>query len=186
MSTIHERVRPGRLRWRIMMASITVAATLPLFLSLATTTPAMAQDSPNWQKIYNLTDDPANCVDDSWNNGYYNFFRVNRCISEDAQQFSYNTTTSQVVAGLGSGYYCMTVVPGETGDGSNLILWPCSDTGAWSTWEQRDGNGGLLYNPQSGLCLDDTGSGGPGTFLELWNCTGQSNQDFWIAGYYSS
>jgi len=35
---------------------------------------------------------------------------------------------------------------------------------------------GSLYNPQSGKCLDDTGFGGSGTQLEIWTCTGGTNQ----------
>jgi hypothetical protein len=35
-----------------------------------------------------------------------------------------------------------------------------------------------LLNPQSGKCLDDTGYDGSGTQLQIWDCTGNANQQW--------
>jgi hypothetical protein len=37
---------------------------------------------------------------------------------------------------------------------------------------------GSTYNPQSNKCLDDTGWGGSGTQLQIWDCTGNANQQW--------
>ena len=49
-------------------------------------------------------------------------------------------------------------------------------TGAQVWQPQSDG---ALYNPQSGKCLDDTNwSTTPGTQLQIWDCTGNANQQW--------
>ena len=55
-------------------------------------------------------------------------------------------------------------------------LYDCNSTAAQVFIPQSDGS---LYNPQSGKCLDDTGwSITPGTQLEIWDCTGNANQQW--------
>src|ERR1700723_398591 len=55
----------------------------------------------------------------------------------------------------------------DTGPGSNF------GTGEIETMTNSTSNG-----PQSGKCLDDTGYGGPGTQLQIWDCTGNANQQW--------
>jgi hypothetical protein len=54
-------------------------------------------------------------------------------------------------------------------------LYYCNGSGA-QVWEPQ--SDGALLNPQSGMCLDDTGFGGSGTLLQIWSCTGAANQDW--------
>ncbi|MBS2963520.1 RICIN domain-containing protein [Actinocrinis puniceicyclus] len=37
---------------------------------------------------------------------------------------------------------------------------------------------GEYLNPQSGRCLDDTGWGGSGTQVQIWDCAGGANQQW--------
>jgi beta-glucanase (GH16 family) len=68
---------------------------------------------------------------------------------------------------------CLDINGGATTDGTTVDLYQCNDTGAQVFIPQSDG---ALYNPQSGKCLDDTGYGGSGTQLQIWDCTGSANQ----------
>jgi hypothetical protein len=68
---------------------------------------------------------------------------------------------------------CLDIDGGATTDGTTVDLYQCNDTGAQVFIPQSDG---ALYNPQSGKCLDDTGHGGSGTQLQIWDCTGNPNQ----------
>jgi hypothetical protein len=69
----------------------------------------------------------------------------------------------------------MDIDGGGTTDGTTVDLYTCNDTGA-QVWEPQ--SDGALYNPQSGKCLDDTGYGGSGTQLQIWDCTGNDNQEW--------
>jgi hypothetical protein len=62
-----------------------------------------------------------------------------------------------------------------TTDGTLVDLYSCNGTGA-QTWEPQ--SDGALLNPNSGMCLDDTGYGGSGTQVQIWSCTGNSNQSW--------
>ena len=65
---------------------------------------------------------------------------------------------------------------GGTADGATVDLYDCNSTAAQVFIPQSDGP---LYNPQSGKCLDDAGwSTTPGTQLQIWDCTGQANQQW--------
>jgi hypothetical protein len=46
-------------------------------------------------------------------------------------------------------------------------------TGAQVWQPQPDG---ALVNPQSGKCLDDNGYGGSGTQVQIWGCSGNTDQ----------
>jgi len=64
---------------------------------------------------------------------------------------------------------------GGTADGTTVDLYDCNNTAAQVFIPQSNG---ALYNPQSGKCLDDTGYGGSGTQLQIWDCTGNANQQW--------
>lgn len=68
---------------------------------------------------------------------------------------------------------CMDVAGGATADATTIDLYTCNGTGA-QVWEPQAN--GSLFNPQSNKCLDDTGFGGSGTQLQIWDCTGGPNQ----------
>ena len=63
---------------------------------------------------------------------------------------------------------------GGTVNGTLIDLVTCSGTGA-QVWQPQPN--GSLVNPASGKCLDDTGfSTTPGTQVQIWSCTGGTNQ----------
>jgi beta-glucanase (GH16 family) len=95
--------------------------------------------------------------------------QVSTCNGTDAQQWTVVEAGSTLRA-LGA---CMDIKGGGTADGTAVDLYDCNDTAAQVFIPQSDG---ALYNPQSGKCLDDTRWGGPGTQLEIWDCTGHANQ----------
>ena len=69
----------------------------------------------------------------------------------------------------------MDINGGGTADGTTVDLYDCNSTGAQvcDPAIQRE-----LYNPQSNKCLDDTGYGGSGTQLQIWDCADTSNQNW--------
>jgi hypothetical protein len=62
---------------------------------------------------------------------------------------------------------------GGTASGSLIVLWDC--TGAGSQIWHPEANG-ELFNPASGRCLEDPGSGSWGTQLDIATCTGAADQ----------
>jgi len=71
---------------------------------------------------------------------------------------------------------CMDIRAGGTANGTTVDLYTCNNTGAQVFIPQPNG---ALFNPQSGKCLDDTNfSTTPGTQLQIWDCTGNSNQSW--------
>jgi Ricin-type beta-trefoil lectin domain len=94
--------------------------------------------------------------------------QVYGCNGSDAQ--SWTVQTNGTVQALGK---CLDVSDGATADGTPVQLYDCNGTGAQVWRAQPDGT---LLNPQSGRCLDDAGSGPPGTQLIIFACTGSANQ----------
>lgn len=66
---------------------------------------------------------------------------------------------------------CLDVQGGGTASGTKVDLYDCNGTGA-QVWMQ---NRGLLVNPQSYRCLDDTNSARSGQ-VDIWPCYGTDNQ----------
>jgi hypothetical protein len=97
--------------------------------------------------------------------------QVYTCNGTNAQQWTVVEAGSTLQA-LGM---CMDINGGGTADGTTVDLYTCNDTGA-QVWEPQ--SDGALYNPQSGKCLDDTGYGGSGTQLQIWDCSGNDNQQW--------
>lgn len=95
--------------------------------------------------------------------------QVYTCNGTTAQQWTVVQADSTLHA-LGK---CMSINQGGTADGTTVDLYSCNSTAAQVFIPQ---SGGALYNPQSGKCLDDTGYGGSGTQLQIWDCTGNANQ----------
>src|SRR6266498_4143201 len=94
--------------------------------------------------------------------------QVYGCNGSDAQ--SWTVQTNGTVQALGK---CLDVSDGATADGTPVQLYACNGTGAQVWRAQPDGT---LLNPRSGRCLDDAGSGPPGTQLIIFACTGSANQ----------
>ncbi|HEY2669367.1 MAG TPA: ricin-type beta-trefoil lectin domain protein [Rugosimonospora sp.] len=94
--------------------------------------------------------------------------QVYGCNGTDAQSWTVQTNGTVQVLGK-----CLDVTDGATGDGTPVQLYDCNGTGAQVWRAQPDGR---LLNPQSGRCLDDAGSGPPGTQLIIFACTGSANQ----------
>jgi beta-glucosidase len=94
--------------------------------------------------------------------------QVYTCNGTNAQQWT--VESNGTLQALGK---CLDVVGGGTANGTLVDLYACNSTGAQVWQPQSDG---ALLNPQSGACLDDTGYGGSGTQVQIWSCTGNSNQ----------
>jgi hypothetical protein len=97
--------------------------------------------------------------------------QVYTCNSTSAQQWTVVQAGSTLQA-LGK---CMDINGGGTADGTTVDLYTCNNTGAQVFIPQSNGS---LYNPQSNKCLDDTGYGGSGTQLQIWDCSGNANQQW--------
>ena len=93
------------------------------------------------------------------------------CNGTNAQQWTVVEAGSTLQA-LGK---CMDINGGGTADGTTVDLYTCNNTGAQVFIPQSNGE---LYNPQSNKCLDDTGYGGSGTQLQIWDCADTSNQQW--------
>ncbi len=96
--------------------------------------------------------------------------QVYTCNGTTAQ--SWTLTSSNQLQALGK---CLDVAGAGTADGTLVQLYTCNGTGA-QVW-QHQSNGEYL-NPSSGKCLDDTGSGGSGTQVQIWDCADSSNQQW--------
>jgi len=98
--------------------------------------------------------------------------QVYTCNNTNAQQWTVVQAGSTLHA-LGK---CMDIRAGGTANGTTVDLYTCNNTGAQVFIPQPNG---ALFNPQSGKCLDDTNfSTTPGTQLQIWDCTGNSNQSW--------
>ena len=109
------------------------------------------------------------CLDDrSASTANFNPIQVYTCNGTSAQQWTVDSNNTLQVLGK-----CLDVNAAGTANGTTVDLYDCNGTGA-QTWVPQS-NGDLL-NPESGKCLDDTGFGGSGTQVQIWSCTGSSNQ----------
>ncbi|HWG24281.1 ricin-type beta-trefoil lectin domain protein, partial [Actinospica sp.] len=96
--------------------------------------------------------------------------QVYTCNGTTAQ--SWTLTSGNQLQALGK---CLDVAGAGTANGALVQLYTCNGTGA-QVW-QHQSNGEYL-NPNSGKCLDDTGSGGSGTQVQIWDCANTSNQQW--------
>jgi hypothetical protein len=115
------------------------------------------------------------CLDDrSASTAEYNPIQVYTCNGTSAQQWTVGSSNSLQVLGM-----CLDVAAAGTADGTLVDLYTCNGTGA-QVWEPQ--SNGELLNPNSGKCLDDTGYGGSGTQVQIWDCAGTSNQTWTVPG----
>jgi predicted chitinase len=111
------------------------------------------------------------CLDDrSASTALFNPIQVYTCNGTDAQQRTAESNDTLEVLGM-----CLDVDAAGTADGTTVDLYTCNGTGA-QVWEPQ--SNGSLVNPNSGKCLDDTGWGGSGTQVQIWDCTGGANQSW--------
>ena len=94
--------------------------------------------------------------------------QVYTCNGTNAQQWT--VESNGTLQSLGK---CLDVAAAGTANGTKVQLYTCNGTGA-QVWQPQ--SNGELINPNSGKCLDDTGSGGSGTQVQIWACGGGSNQ----------
>ena len=94
--------------------------------------------------------------------------QVYTCNGSNAQNWT--VTSSNTLQVLGK---CLDVNAAGTANGTTVDLYDCNGTGA-QTWVPQ--SNGELLNPNSGKCLDDTGFGGSGTQVQIWDCAASSNQ----------
>jgi len=111
------------------------------------------------------------CLDDrSALTTNYNPVQVYTCNGTNAQQWTLESNNSLEVLGK-----CLDVYAAGTANGSTVDLYDCNGTGA-QTWVPQ--SNGELLNPESGRCLDDTGWGGAGTQVQIWDCADTANQQW--------
>ncbi len=109
------------------------------------------------------------CLDDrSASTANFNPIQVFTCNGTGAQQWTVASGNTLQVLGK-----CLDVDAAGTANGTTVDLYTCNGTGA-QTWIPQ--SNGSLVNPNSGKCLDDTGFGGSGTQVQIWSCTGGTNQ----------
>jgi len=94
--------------------------------------------------------------------------QVYTCNGTNAQQWT--VESNGTLQALGK---CLDVTGAGTANGTLVQLYTCNGTAA-QVWQAQ--SNGELVNPHSGRCLDDTGSGGSGTQLQIWDCTAGANQ----------
>ncbi|MEY9928625.1 beta-glucosidase [Catenulispora sp. GP43] len=94
--------------------------------------------------------------------------QVYTCNGTNAQQWT--VESDGTLQALGK---CLDVTSAGTANGTLVQLYTCNGTVA-QVWQAQ--SNGELVNPHSGRCLDDTGSGGSGTQLQIWDCTAGANQ----------
>jgi len=109
------------------------------------------------------------CLDDrAASTAEYNPIQVYTCNGTNAQSWTVASGNTLQVLGM-----CLDVNGAGTANGTAVDLYTCNGTGAQVWVPQSDG---ALLNPESGKCLDDTGYGGSGTQVQIWACSGNSNQ----------
>jgi hypothetical protein len=101
----------------------------------------------------------------------FNPVQIYTCNGTNAQQW----TVVEAGSTIRDYGMCLDINGAGTADGTTVDLYTCNGTAAQVFMPRSDGS---LYNPQSNKCLDDTGWGGSGTQLEIWDCTGNTNQDW--------
>lgn len=118
------------------------------------------------------------CLDDSQNSSADGTkVDIWTCNGTAAQNWTYTPNGDPGGAGVLTIHSkCMEVINNGTANGSKIDISTCIEGAGNQQW-YITGFAGLLYNPQSGRCLDDTGkSTTNGTQVEIWDCTGGSNQ----------
>jgi glucosylceramidase len=96
--------------------------------------------------------------------------QVYTCNGTGAQQWT--VASNGTLQALGK---CLDVSAAGTANGTKVQLYTCNGTVA-QVWQAQ--SNGELINPNSGKCLDDTGSGGSGTQAQIWSCTDAANQQW--------
>ena len=111
------------------------------------------------------------CLDDrSASTALKNPIQVYSCNGTSAQNWTVASGNTLQVLGM-----CLDVNAAGTTDGTLVDLYTCNGTAA-QVWVPQ--SNGELLNPNSGKCLDDTGYGGSGTQVQIWDCAGSSNQQW--------
>jgi hypothetical protein len=113
------------------------------------------------------------CLDDrAASTAEKNPVQVYTCNGTNAQQW----TVVQAGSTIQDFGMCLDIDAGGTTSGTPVDLYTCNGTGA-QVWVPE--SGGTLYNPQSGMCLDDTEYGGSGTQLQIAPCYGNDSAQVW-------
>ena len=99
--------------------------------------------------------------------------QVYTCNGTGAQQWTVATAVTGAGGTLQALGKCLDISAAGTANGTKVQLYTCNGTVA-QVWQHQ--SNGELVNPNSGKCLDDTGSGGSGTQLQIWSCAATANQ----------
>ena len=151
--------------------SASAVSTAPEQITLTGSAPPSPSPSAPQTVVGRITGYQGLCLDDAnGSTSQSNPVLVYTCNSGDNQQWTVGTNGTIQTLGM-----CMDVGGGSTSDGANVDLYTCNNTGA-QVWQPQ--SNGELVNPQSGKCLDDNGSGGSGTQLQIRSCTDGSDQQW--------
>ena len=99
--------------------------------------------------------------------------QVYTCNGTGAQQWTVATAVTGAGGTLQALGKCLDIAAAGTANGTKVQLYTCNGTVA-QVWQHQ--SNGELVNPNSGKCLDDTGSGASGTQLQIWSCGATANQ----------
>jgi predicted chitinase len=147
---------------------VAVLGALALLAGFAVSTASVAQAASGTGQI---TGYQGLCLDDrSASTAEYNPIQVYTCNGTGAQQWTVGSNSTLQVLGM-----CLDVAAAGTANGTLVDLYTCNGTGA-QVWQPQ--SNGELVNPNSGKCLDDTGYGGSGTQVQIWDCADTSNQQW--------
>jgi beta-glucosidase len=160
----------------LISGTITTVGTSKVTVTVTNTAGASAAATFTWKiSATGTITDAQGCVDDTssiTSNG--NKIQVWQCDQTNAQVWTLTADGTVQVFGK-----CMTVNDGGTAAGSLIVLWDCTGAGAQIWHLQANGE---LFNPASGLCLEDPNAGGWGTQLDIATCTGAASQQWALPG----
>jgi Ricin-type beta-trefoil lectin domain len=162
-------------RWR----RVSLAALVPvgaLLASLLTVGPAGAVTDTQLYPGYvgPIFGIGSRCVDDSHQSlSDYNPILNWDCNGDWNQQWDY-TGSVIVLRNGGGGNTTGCITAGGYKPGSTVFLFPCGDGGQAQVWDTLAG--GRLYNPETGMCLDDPANSTRDAQLEVYTCNSGANQ----------
>lgn len=130
-------------------------------------------------RIYGLN---GNCVDLAGNNqSNFNGVDLWPCWTGDGAQiwfwrYDSNVNPSGTISLAENTSFCLGTVDGAQSDGTGVDIYQCNGTTA-ENWYYDPGTK-EIHNAASGKCLDVTNGQDQGVQLQIWDCTGDFNQQF--------
>lgn len=155
---------------RALLVGLMAAVTGLAAATSASAIPPDPQPNPTGH-VYN--GDSPRCLDSGTTQGALLF----NCSTSIYQQWTYRLRTGQFVGNSPTG--CLD--DGAGVNGSRVFLTACTGS-LHQKWYNNGGGYGSFVNAASGRCLDaDLGTiGGQATLVQVWDCNGWSNQQWYF------